>query len=143
MFRRWCRMIGEEHWLADPHFADDQARADHGELISERMGRWCAERTCAEALAELEKASIVAGQVYSPQQALDDEHIRAAHLLEEQSYPGLAGTVPLAPTPIELSETPGAYRRPAPLLGEHTDEILRSLGYGAAEIAALHTEKVV
>src|SRR6476661_4658857 len=143
MFRRWCRMIGQEHWLGDPRFADDQARGDHGEIISERMGRWCAERTCEEALAELEKASIVAGQVYSPQQALDNAHIRAAHLLEERDYPGLDGTVPLAPTPIELSETPGTYRRPAPLLGEHTDEILRSLGYDAAEIAALRAAKVV
>jgi crotonobetainyl-CoA:carnitine CoA-transferase CaiB-like acyl-CoA transferase len=143
MFRRWCRMIGEEDWPKDPRFADDQARGDHGEIISERMGRWCAQRTCEEALAELEKASIVAGQVYSPQQALDDDHIRAARLLEERDYPGLAGTVPLAPTPIDLSETPGSYRRPAPLLGEHTDEILRSLGYGPGEIAALRAEKVV
>ena len=143
MFRRWCRMIGEEHWLQDPRFADDQARADHGGLVSERMATWCAERTCAEALAELETASIVAGQVYSPQQALEDGHIRAAHLLEERDYPGLEQTVPLAPTPIELSDTPGTYRRPAPLLGEHTDEILASLGYGAAEIAALRDEKVV
>jgi len=143
MFRRWCRMIGEEHWLADPRFADDQSRADHGEIVSERMGRWCAERSCEDALAGLEKASIVAGQVYSPQQALDDAHIRAAHLLEERDYPGLDRTVPLAPTPIELSETPGAYRRPAPLLGEHTDDILGSLGYDAAAIAALRAEGVV
>jgi crotonobetainyl-CoA:carnitine CoA-transferase CaiB-like acyl-CoA transferase len=143
MFRRWCRMIGEEHWLGDPRFADDQARGDHGEVISERMSRWCAERTSAEALAELEKASIVAGQVYSPQQALDDAHIRAAGLLEQRDYPGIAATVPLAPTPIDLSETPGTYRRPAPLLGEHTDEILGSLGYGPGEIAALRAEKVV
>jgi crotonobetainyl-CoA:carnitine CoA-transferase CaiB-like acyl-CoA transferase len=143
MFRRWCRMVGAEDWLDDPRFADDQARADHGEIVSARMGDWCAGRSCAEALAELEKASIVAGQVYSPQQALDDEHIRAARLLEERNYPGLDRTVPLAPTPIELSETPGTYRRPAPLLGEHTDEILRSLGYDAGEIAALRAAKVV
>ncbi len=143
MFRRWCRMIGAEDWLDDPRFADDQARADHGEIVSARMGEWCATRTCAEALAELEKASIVAGQVYSPQQALDDSHIRAARLLEEREFPGLDGTVPLAPTPIELSETPGTYRRPAPLLGEHTDEILMSVGYDRAEIAALRAEKVV
>jgi crotonobetainyl-CoA:carnitine CoA-transferase CaiB-like acyl-CoA transferase len=143
MFRRWCRMIGEEHWLSDPRFADDQSRGDHGELISARMSEWCAARSCAEALAELEKASIVAGEVYSPQQALDDAHIRAARLLEERGYPTLDRTVPLAPTPIELSETPGTYRRPAPLLGEHTEQILQGLGYEAAEISLLRAEKVI
>ncbi len=143
MFRRWSRMIGEEYWLADPRFQDDQSRADHGEVISERMSEWCGERTCAEALAALEAAQIVAGEVYSPQQALDDAHIRAARLLEERAFPGLAGTVPLAPTPIELSETPGTYRRPAPRLGEHTDQILAGLGYDLAAIAALRAERVV
>ncbi|HEX6443225.1 MAG TPA: CoA transferase [Stellaceae bacterium] len=143
MFRRWCRMIGEEHWLSDPRFGDDQSRADYGDSISARMIAWCAERRSAEALAELEKASIVAGEVLSPQQAIDDEHIRAAGLLTERSYSTLDQTFPLAPTPIELSETPGAYRLPAPLIGEHTDEILTSLGYEAGEIAALHAEGVV
>jgi crotonobetainyl-CoA:carnitine CoA-transferase CaiB-like acyl-CoA transferase len=143
MFRRWCRMIGEERWLEDPRFADDQARADHGEAISARMAEWCAARSSAEALAELERANIVAGEVYSPQRALDDAHVRAARLLEERGHPALAEPVPLAPTPIDLSETPGTYRRPAPCLGEHTDEILAGLGYDAAEIAALHIEKVV
>ena len=136
-------MVGEDHWLADPRFADDQSRADNGEIIAKRMGAWCAERSCAEALAALEEASIVAGQVYSPQQALDEPHIRDAGLLAEREFPGIVGTLPLAPTPIELSETPGLYRRRAPLVGEHTDEILESLGYGAAEIAALHQEKIV
>jgi crotonobetainyl-CoA:carnitine CoA-transferase CaiB-like acyl-CoA transferase len=143
MFRRWARMIGEEHWLNDPRFQNDQSRADHGEIISARMSEWCASRSCAEALAALEEASIVAGQVYSPQQALDDPHIRAAGLLEEVTFPGLSETLPLAPTPIDLSETPGAYRRRAPLVGEHTDEILTSLGYTAAEIDALRDERVI
>jgi crotonobetainyl-CoA:carnitine CoA-transferase CaiB-like acyl-CoA transferase len=143
MFRRWCRMIGGEEWLDDPRFGDDQSRADHGELISARMSEWCAGRSCAEALATLEEANIVAGQVYSPQQALDDAHIRAAGLLKDVTYPGLDGSLPLAPTPIELSETPGTYRRPAPLLGEHTVEILKSLGYNDPEIAALRLEHVV
>jgi crotonobetainyl-CoA:carnitine CoA-transferase CaiB-like acyl-CoA transferase len=143
MFRRWARMLGEPHWLDDPRYRDDQSRADNAAPISARMQAWCAERSCAEALAELEQASIVAGQVYSPQQALDDEHIRAAHLLEEREYPGLPGSFPLAPTPIELSETPGTYRRPAPRLGEHTDQILTSLGYTAAEISELRAGGVV
>jgi crotonobetainyl-CoA:carnitine CoA-transferase CaiB-like acyl-CoA transferase len=143
MFGRWCEMVGETGWAADPRFADDQSRADNGAAISARMSAWCAERSCAEALAALEKASIVAGQVYSPQQALDEPHIRDAGILAEREFPGIPGTLPLAPTPIELSETPGTYRRRAPLVGEHTDEILASLGYSAAEIATLHEEKVV
>jgi len=55
-------MIGEEEWLDDPRFKDDQARADHGEVVSARMSRWCGERSCAEALAALEEASIVAAK---------------------------------------------------------------------------------
>jgi len=143
MFRRWAKMMGEKHWLSDPRFRDDQSRADHGEIISARMAQWCASRSCAEALGALEDASIVAGQIYSPQQALDDPHIRAAGLIEEVTYPEVAGTLPLAPTPIELSETPGIYRRRAPLVGEHTGEILATLGYDAAAIAALREERVI
>ena len=143
MFGRWCEMVGELGWVDDPRFQDDQSRADNGEAISAKMKAWCEERSCEEALAALEKASIVAGQVYSPQQALDEPHIREAGLLAEREFPGIAGTLPLAPTPIDLSETPGTYRRRAPLIGEHTDDILTSLGYSAAEIAALHEEEIV
>ena len=59
------------------------------------------------------------------------------------TFPQVEGTLPLAPTPIELSETPGAYRRRAPLIGEHTDEILRSLGYDDAAITALREARVI
>src|SRR5436190_136557 len=89
MFRRWCRMIGDVHLLADPRFGEDQSRADRGESLTAKMAEWCAARCLAEVLAEHENAQIVAGEVYSPQQAIDDEHIRAAGLLMERSYPTL------------------------------------------------------
>ena len=144
MFRRWAQMIGEDHWLADPRFADDQSRADHGEIISARMTLWCAERTCAEALAALEEASIVAGQVYSPQQALDDAHIRAAHLLEDATHPGPRDRTFRWRRPRSNCRKPPAPTAARPrCLGEHTDEILTRLGYDAAEIAALREERVV
>jgi crotonobetainyl-CoA:carnitine CoA-transferase CaiB-like acyl-CoA transferase len=143
MFKRWARLMGEEHWLTDPRFADDLARGDHGEIISKRMNEWTGERTTAEALAALETAKIPAGPLYSPQQALEDAHIRAAGLLEDTTYPGLPRPAPLAPMPVDLSETPGRFRHRAPTLGEHTDAILGELGYGAEAIAGLRERKVI
>jgi crotonobetainyl-CoA:carnitine CoA-transferase CaiB-like acyl-CoA transferase len=143
MFARWARLMGEEHWLTDPRFKDDEARGNHGELISERMSRWTAERTTEAALAALEKSNIPAGPLYSPQQALEDAHIRTAGLLADTDYPGLPRPVPLSPTPVDLSETPGRFRHRAPTLGEHTDAILGELGYGADDIQALRAEGVI
>jgi len=143
MFARWATLMGEESWLTDPRFADDRARGDHGEIISKRMSDWTAQRTTAMALAELEAVKIPAGPVYSPQQALDDTHIRAAGLLADTEYPGLPRPVPLSPMPVDLSETPGRFRRRAPTLSEHTDAILTELGYGPAEIAELRTNGVI
>jgi len=91
----------------------------------------------------MEKAKVPAGPLYSPQQALEDAHIRAAGLLADTDYPGLQRPVPLAPTPVDLSETPGSFRHRAPMLGEHTDAILAELGYSAEEIKQLRADKVV
>jgi len=107
------------------------------------MSEWTMQRTTAEALAELEAAKIPAGPLYTPQQALDDAHIRRAGLLADTDFPGVARRVPLAPTPVDLSDTPGRFRHRAPMLGEHTDAVLGELGYSPAEIAALRTKGVV
>jgi len=143
MFTRWAKLMGEDHWLTDPRFKDDLARGDNGEVISKRMSEWTAERTTEQALAELEKAKVPAGPLYTPQQALDDAHIRAAGLLVDSDYPGVRRPVPLAPTPVDLSETPGRFRHRAPTLGEHTDAILTELGYTTADIAGFRTRGVI
>jgi len=143
MFGRWAKVLGEDQWLTDPRFADDQGRGDHGEIISKRVSEWAAELTTEQALAALEAAKIPAGPLYSPQQALEDAHIRAAGLLRDTEYPGLARPAPLAPTPVDLSESPGRFRHRAPTLGEHTDAVLSELGYDAPAIADLRARGVI
>lgn len=143
LFKRWAKLMGEDHWLTDPRFKDDLARGDNGKILSERTARWAAERTSAEALAELEKARIPAGPVYSPQQALDDPHIQAMNYLKPVEFPGLPGAAPIMETPLRLSRTPGSVRERAPLLGEHTDAILTELGYTTEEISSFRAEGVI
>jgi crotonobetainyl-CoA:carnitine CoA-transferase CaiB-like acyl-CoA transferase len=143
MFARWAKLLGEDQWLSDPRFRDDESRGNYGELISKRVSAWTAERTTADALAALEAAKIPAGPLYSPQQALEDAHIRTAGLLSDTDYPGLARPAPLAPAPVDLSETPGRFRHRAPMLGEHTDVILAELGYSTEDIAGLRARHVI
>lgn len=143
LFKRWTDLIGEDHWLDDPRFKDDISRGDNGELISERTAAWCAERTSAQVLTEMEAARLPAGPVLSPQEVLDDPHVAAKGLFEYVEYPGLDKPAPLMKTPVELSETPGEIRTRPPTLGEHTDEIMQELGYSIAEIANLREIRVV
>ena len=143
LFERWASLMGEAHWLEDPRFQDDISRGDNGEVLSERMARWCESRTTEECLSELEAARLPAGPVYSPQEALDHEHIRAMNFMLSVDYPGLPRRAPVADTPVRLSETPGGVRHRAPVLGEHTDEVLAEIGYDQAAVARLHGAGVV
>ena len=143
LFERWTKLMGESHWLDDPRFVDDMARGDNGQVISERMARWCAERTTAEALEALESARIPAGPVYSPQDALEDPHVAAAGFLRQLEFPGLPSAAPVADAPFSLSDSEVGVRHRAPVLGEHTDKILREVGYTVAEISAMREARVV
>lgn len=143
LFKRWARLMGEDHWLTDPRFKGDLARGDNGEVLSERTSRWAETRTTEEALAELEKARIPAGPVYTPQQALDDRHIREMGYLHPLDFPGMPKPAPIMETPIRMSRTPGTIHDRAPVLGEHTDAILGELGYSQGEIAAFRSEGVI
>jgi len=145
LFKRWARLMGEEaRWTNDPLYRTDQSRGDHSAAILERMSRWCAERTTAEALVELEAAGLPAGPIYTPQQALDDPQVAAMRFFEAiGDYPGLERPVPVAKLPLTFSALPPLPLHPPPRLGEHTDSILTELGYEAAEIAALRARAVV
>lgn len=142
-FKRWCRLIGEEALFTDPRFADDEQRGVNGDILNDRMAAWCNERTNAEVLAALEAVRIPASAMYSPQQALDDEHVRAMRYCTPVDYPGLPRPAPVADTPFRLSRTPATIRERPPLIGEHTADVLQSLGYDAATIEALRERRAI
>ena len=143
LFERWAKLMGEESWLQDPRFATDMDRGEHGELLSARMQMWCKDMSTKEVLDSLEEARIPCGPVLSAKQVLQDPHIKAMDFLQEMSFPGLKQPIPINTTPVKLSQTPGTIRQRTAELGEHTDEILDSLGYSTDKISEMRNARIV
>jgi len=145
LFRRWARLMGDaDRWINDPRLQSDQSRGDHSEDILARMREWCTGRTTEEALHELQAAGLPSGPVQTLQQALDHPQVaamRALHAITD--FPGLQRPARVPDLPVKLSVSGGGITHRPPLLGEHTDEVLRGLGYSSAEITALRDARVV
>jgi crotonobetainyl-CoA:carnitine CoA-transferase CaiB-like acyl-CoA transferase len=143
LFKRWCRLMGEDHWLTDPRFQTDDLRATNGSVLSERMQLWTATRTTEEALSALQDAQLPAGPLLTTATVFDDSHIVQTGLLRPMDYPGLPRPAPMIGCPIEMSLLNTGIRMPPPVLGEHTREILGSLGYDDSHIDQLRDARVV
>ena len=142
-FQRWADMIGRPDLVHDERFKDDLARGDNGEALSAYMAAWCADRTTAECLEEMDRGKVPGGPVLTPQELLDLPHIGQIGALHEVEYPTAARPPRLAGFPAVLSASPGQIRSRAPQLGEHTDEVLTGLGYDDASIAQLRSAGIV
>jgi len=143
LYERWAKLMGEASWLEDPRFDTDESRGIHGELISERMSRWCAERSNDEVMAALGAAKIPCGPVLTPQQALDHPQTEALGFYQPVDYPGLPRPAPVSAVPLNLSISQGGIRHRAPMVGEHTEQVLQELGYDGSAIATLREQKAI
>lgn len=143
IFARVARLVGREDWLDDPRYETDDGRGEHGAELSEVIGAWVADRSRAEAIAEFNAAGVPSAPVYDAAGALDDPHVRATGLLVDAPYPGTSVPTPIVRAPFSMSATPPLDPSPAPTLGQHTEDVLVTLGYDPGEIAALRAEGAI
>ena len=123
-------------------YPDLTAAYRHRDEIKERLDRVFTERTTAEWLELLQAHDVWCAPVHSYRHVVEDPQVRHGGIFTSYEHP-LAGTVRVTGIPIRLSDSPGAIRRPAPTLGEHTDEVLAEAGMSEQEIAELRESGAV
>ena len=142
MARRVFQAIGRPDMIEDPRFRSNSDRLKHRALVDEAVGAWFATRTREDALRLMRDANVTVGPVYSIADAMVDPHFREREIIVAVED-GELGRVPMHNIVPRLSETPGAWRRPAPLLGEQTDAILAEVGFTPEMIAQLRKQGAV
>lgn len=141
-FAKCAAVLGHPEWAADPRFATNRARVENRAIIDGAIGAVLATQDAAVWLARLKEAGVPCGRINSVAEALADAQTQARDMIETVDHPAV-GSLKLVGMPYKLSATPAALRRPPPLLGEHTAEILAELGLDSAAIAALHADGVI
>lgn len=142
IYRRLMTTIGRVDLAEAPEFAHNDGRAKHSALLDAAITHWTSSLPIDQVLTALEAAEVPAGRIYSVADIVSDPHYQARDMLLNAQLPGgvsvkMPGIVP------KLSQTPGAVNWQGPTLGQHTDDILGSLGLTAADIQRLKTSGVV
>ncbi|WP_322796400.1 CoA transferase [Tepidiforma sp.] len=129
-------MLGHPDWNQQPQFQDPVQRLDPyviEEWNAYFLG-WCLERTKREVWAEARRAKVLCGPLFTMEDLFEDEHFRSRGFWATVDHPAL-GTVEMPGRPFIMGKGGWQLRRPAPLLGQHTEEVLRECGVDDAAIA--------
>jgi crotonobetainyl-CoA:carnitine CoA-transferase CaiB-like acyl-CoA transferase len=135
---RFCELV-HRHDLKGDAFPQQPAAA---EAVRQQLAEIFLTNTCDEWVKLLWKHDIPAGPVNSFAEAFADPQMRAREMLQYVDHP-TEGRIPQIGFPVKFSDTPGEMRLPPPCLGEHTDQILREIGYTKMDIELMRTSNVV
>lgn len=139
---RLCEAIGRPELADDERFRTNLDRLDRVDELAAELESTLRTRTTDEWVPILLEAGTPAGKIANYREVVDDPHTAARQMVQQVEHP-VEGTVSALGIPAKLSATPGRIRRAAPLLGEHTDQVLAEAGYTDAEIATLREQKAV
>jgi crotonobetainyl-CoA:carnitine CoA-transferase CaiB-like acyl-CoA transferase len=129
LWEKFClNVTGKPEWLDDPRYATNSLRNEHVSELEKEIEEVLVSETSDFWLTLLDNQGIPAGPIYSYDQTLNDPHIKEREMIIKYDHP-LAGTIQNLGFPAKFSETPGQLMRPAPLLGQHNQEILEEIGY--------------
>ncbi len=141
-FQGLCRAIGCPELIDDERFATVEARTRNADIWAKILDEQTRERTSDELCARFEAEDVPHARVNTLESLHEDPQVIENALLVESEHP-VAGRTRMPRPVASFDATPATIRRPAPTLGEHTDEILSELGFGAQEIRALHQQGVL
>jgi crotonobetainyl-CoA:carnitine CoA-transferase CaiB-like acyl-CoA transferase len=141
-YGRFCRALGDETLATDPKLATNDSRVANHDEFRARVERALARDTTAAWVGRFEAEQVAAGPIYEFDEVFEDPQVKHLGLVTEVEQPGY-GLARMLAFPVRASATPGAIRRPAPLLGEHTAEVLGELGLPKSEIDRLAAAGVV
>jgi formyl-CoA transferase len=143
IWHRFCQAIGMADLADDPRFAKNSDRVEHREELIRVLTNLFLKRDSADWTALLGDAGVPCSPVQTIDQVFNSPQVRSREMLVEVEHPK-AGRVRMAGLPVKLSETPTSIRLPPPILGEHTEEVLRSwLGVGEAETIELRNKGII
>jgi len=143
LWRTFCPLLGLPALVDDPRYVTNRARNANRESLVDALQRAFLAKTYEEWEAILLPAGIPMGAINTVDKVVDHPQVAARYAMVTCDHP-TAGSIRTTGPPVRLSDTPGAVRRPAPRLGQHTDEVLRErLGMSAGEIARLRATKVI
>lgn len=142
IFKRLMSAIGRQDMADDPALANNAGRVPATQAIDKAIQSWCSTQTIDAALAVLQGADVPVSKIYSVRDMMHDPQFLARQMFEQHMFKDGTSIKLPAVTP-KLSETPGATRWIGPELGEHTDDVLKTLGYSDQEIADFRNQGVL
>jgi formyl-CoA transferase len=141
VWKEICKIIGKEEWITDPNYATPDARLPRLKEVFDTIEKWTVTKTKFEAMKVLNEHDIPCGPILSMEELANEPSLRATGTVVEVDHP-TRGKYLSVGNPIKMSDSPTEVTR-SPLLGEHTEQVLTELGFGAAEIAGLREKKVI